>query len=148
MCFLRISEHLRLLPYTTTPDWFCITKVEIVYCAVRTESLYITYGKSLRTYKSCCKWCSRASTQAWTRLILFANTFCRSAFGKSLCTYKRCWKWYPRPSTQAWTLLILFTNTFCRSAFGMSLCTYKTFWKWCPRASIQAFDADNQIYVP
>jgi hypothetical protein len=40
--------------------------------------------------------------QAWTRLILFANTFCKSAFGKSLCTYKRCWKWCPRASIQAW----------------------------------------------
>jgi hypothetical protein len=34
--------------------------------------------------------------QAWTRLILFANTFCRSALGKSLCTYKSCCKWCPR----------------------------------------------------
>ena len=25
------------------------------------------------------KWCPRASVQVWTRLILFANTFCRSA---------------------------------------------------------------------
>jgi hypothetical protein len=33
--------------------------------------------------------------QAWTRLILFSNTFCRSAFRKSLCTFKRCWKWCP-----------------------------------------------------
>ena len=31
------------------------------------------------TYKRCWKWCARASIHAWTRLILFANTFCRSA---------------------------------------------------------------------
>jgi hypothetical protein len=59
---------------------------------------------------------SRASTQVWTCLILFANTFCRSAFGKSLCTYKRYWKWCPRASMQIWYCLILFANTFCRSA--------------------------------
>jgi hypothetical protein len=31
----------RLLTYTLA-DWFCITEVESVYCAVRTESLYKT----------------------------------------------------------------------------------------------------------
>jgi hypothetical protein len=41
--------------------------------------LYSAFGKSLCTYKWCWKWCPRASIQAWTRLILFANTFCRSA---------------------------------------------------------------------
>jgi hypothetical protein len=42
--------------------------------------IYSSFGKSLCTYKTCWKWCPRASIQAWTRLILFANTFCRSAF--------------------------------------------------------------------
>jgi len=37
------------------------------------------FGKSLCTYKRCWKWCSWASIQAWTHLILFINTFCRSA---------------------------------------------------------------------
>jgi hypothetical protein len=83
------------------------------------------YGKSLCTYESCWKWCPRASIQVWTRLILFAKTFCRSAFGKSLCTCKRCWNWCLRASIQVWTRLILFAKTFCRSAFGKSLCTYK-----------------------
>jgi hypothetical protein len=106
--------------------------------------MYSAFGKSLCTYKRCWKWCPRASIQAWTRLIVFANTFCRSAFGKSLCTYKSCWKWCPRASIQAWTRLILFANTFCRCAFGKSLCTYKMCWKWCPRAD----NTDNQIYVP
>jgi hypothetical protein len=100
---------------------------------------YSAFGKSLCTYKRCCKWCPRASIQAWTRLILFENIFCRSAFGKSLCNYKRCWKWCPRASIRAWIRLILFANTFCRSAFGKSLCTYKRCWKWCPLASIQAW---------
>jgi hypothetical protein len=102
----------------------------------RVGLLYSAFGKSLCTYKRCWKWCPRASIQAWTRLILFANTFCRSAFGKSLCTYKSCWKWCPRASVQAWTRLTLFANIFCRSAFGNSLCTYKRCWKCCPRASM------------
>jgi hypothetical protein len=59
---------------------------------------YSAFGKSLCSYKRCRKWCPRASVQAWSRLILFANTFCRSAFGKSLCTCKRCWK-YSGPSS-------------------------------------------------
>jgi hypothetical protein len=80
--------------------------------------LYSAFGKSLCTCKRCWKCCPRASIQAWTRLILFANTFCKSAFGKSLCTYKRCWKWCPRASIQDWTRLILFANTFYKSAFG------------------------------
>jgi hypothetical protein len=101
--------------------------------------LYSAFGNSLCTYKRCWKCCQRVSIQAWTRLILFANTFCRSAFGKSLCTYNSCWKWCQRASIQAWTRLILFANTFCRSAFGKSLCTYKRCWKWCQRASIQAW---------
>jgi hypothetical protein len=100
---------------------------------------YSAFGKALCTYKRCWKWCPRASIQACTRLILFANTFCRSAFGKSLCTYNRCWKWCPRASIQAWTRLILFTDPFCRSAFEKSLYTYTRCWKWCPRASIQAW---------
>jgi hypothetical protein len=63
--------------------------------------IHSAFGKC--TYKRCWKWCPRASIKAWTRLILFANTFCTSAFGKSLYTYKRCWKWCPRASVQAWT---------------------------------------------
>jgi hypothetical protein len=39
---------------------------------------YSAFGMSLCTYKRCWKWCPRASIQAWTPLILFANTFCRS----------------------------------------------------------------------
>jgi len=32
----------RLLPYTVLLEWICVTEVESVYCAVRTESLYKT----------------------------------------------------------------------------------------------------------
>jgi len=32
----------RILSYTTLADWFRITEVESVYCAVRTDSLYKT----------------------------------------------------------------------------------------------------------
>jgi hypothetical protein len=102
----------------------------------RAYNMYSAFGKSLCTYKRCWEWFPQASIQARTRLIVFANAFCRSAFGKSLCTYKSCWKWCPRASIQAWTRLILFANTFCRSAFAKSLCTCKRCWKWSPRASI------------
>ena len=37
------------------------------------------FWKSLCNYKRCWQWCPRASVQAWTHLILFANTFCRFA---------------------------------------------------------------------
>jgi hypothetical protein len=40
LCVLYGSHsRQRLLPYTRLADWFCITEVESVYCAVRTESL-------------------------------------------------------------------------------------------------------------
>jgi hypothetical protein len=55
-------------------------------------------------------WYPWAFIQAWTCLILFTNTFCRSAFGKSLCTYKRCWKWCPWASLQAWTIAWAHSN--------------------------------------
>jgi hypothetical protein len=41
---------------------------------------YSAFGKSVYTYKRCWNWCPRPSVQTWTRLILFANTFCISAF--------------------------------------------------------------------
>ena len=43
MCFVRLSEQTgTFFPYTALTDWFFITEVESVYCAVRTESLYNT----------------------------------------------------------------------------------------------------------
>jgi len=39
---LSLSVLCVLLPCTALTDRFCITKVEIVYCAVRTESLFKT----------------------------------------------------------------------------------------------------------
>jgi hypothetical protein len=137
-----------------------------------TNYKYTEFGKALCTYKRCWKWCPRASIQAWTPLILFANTFCRSAFGKSMCTYKRCWKWCPRASIQAWNRLILFANTFCRSACEMFLmyaviAVSKNWIKQLHTLSILHFNScltteynettahfngnfntDNQIYVP
>ena len=42
--FLWITSSFSwLLPYTTLKDWFCITEVESVYCAVRTESYKSRY---------------------------------------------------------------------------------------------------------
>jgi hypothetical protein len=101
---------------------------------------YSAFGKSLCTYKSYCRWYPRASIQAWTRLILFANTFCRSAFGKSLRTYK---KELEVMSTSVYTGLNPFN--FIRKHFLQicvpkeSLYTYTRCWKWCPRASIQSW---------
>jgi len=41
LCVLHGSQNRqRLLPHTALADWFCITEVESVYFAVRTESLY------------------------------------------------------------------------------------------------------------
>jgi len=41
LCVLHGSQNRQLLlPHTALADWFCITEVESVYCAVRTESLY------------------------------------------------------------------------------------------------------------
>jgi hypothetical protein len=89
-------------------------------------SLYSPFRKSLCTYKRYWKWCQWVSIQAWTRLILFTNTLCRSSFRKSLCTYKRCWKWCPRASIQAWTCLILSTYRSL-SAQKLSKCTVVNF---------------------
>jgi hypothetical protein len=36
---LRLSVLCGLFPFTALTDWFCITEVESVYCAVNTESL-------------------------------------------------------------------------------------------------------------
>ena len=41
LCILYGSQNKqRLWPYITLTDWFCISEVESVYCAVRTESLH------------------------------------------------------------------------------------------------------------
>jgi hypothetical protein len=40
MSFVRISEQTATFTYTTLADWFCVTEVESVYCAVHTEFLY------------------------------------------------------------------------------------------------------------
>jgi len=48
LCVLYGSHNKqRLLPYTTLPDWFCITEVQSVYCAARIESLNKTDTFSL-----------------------------------------------------------------------------------------------------
>ena len=39
---LPLSVLYGLLPFTALTDGFCITEVESVYCAVRTEFLYKT----------------------------------------------------------------------------------------------------------
>jgi len=39
---LQLNVLYGLLPCTTLRDWFCITEMESVYCAVCTEPLYKT----------------------------------------------------------------------------------------------------------
>ena len=48
MCLVRSHNKLRLLPYSASEDWFCVTVVESVYCAVRAESLYKTNAFSFK----------------------------------------------------------------------------------------------------
>jgi hypothetical protein len=49
VCVLYGSQNKQqFLPYTALADWFCITEVESVYSAVRTESLYKTDTFSLK----------------------------------------------------------------------------------------------------
>jgi hypothetical protein len=51
LCVLYGSQNTqRLLSYTALGDWFCITELESVYWAVRTDSLYRVIKKSLCTW--------------------------------------------------------------------------------------------------
>jgi len=53
LCVLYGShKEPQILAYTSPSDWFLITEVEIVYCAVRTESLYTAYYVSSLTFKN------------------------------------------------------------------------------------------------
>jgi hypothetical protein len=136
ICVLKVAVNLwKLLEVMFTS----VNIGLIPFNFIRKRFLQISVRKVAVHLKRCWKWYPRASIKAWTRLILFPNTFCTSAFGKSLCIYKTYWKWCLRAPIQAWTCFILFANTVCRSAFGKSLCTYKMRWKWCPWTSIQAW---------
>jgi len=47
-CVLYGSQNKQgFLPYTALAEWFCVTEVASVYCAVRTESLYTAEKFSL-----------------------------------------------------------------------------------------------------
>jgi Pyruvate/2-oxoacid:ferredoxin oxidoreductase delta subunit len=102
-CCHEASYVLRMHKYYVPPYNLALRICASLEGRTVNVAIYSAFGKSLCTYKMCWKSCPRASIQAWTRLILFANTSYRSAFGKSLCTYKRCWKWCPRATIQAWT---------------------------------------------
>jgi hypothetical protein len=41
-------KEQQLFPHTTLTDWFCVTEMDDVYCAVRTEFLYKTITFSLQ----------------------------------------------------------------------------------------------------
>jgi hypothetical protein len=81
LCVLCGYQNKQLLfPYTTLTNWLLYNWDGV--CLLRgTEWVfkYNAFGKSLCTYKRCWKWCPQASIQTWTRLIIFANTFCGSA---------------------------------------------------------------------
>jgi len=52
LCVLYGSHNKQLLSsHTTLAEWFCITEVESVYCAVRTESQYKTKTLGLQKVK-------------------------------------------------------------------------------------------------
>jgi hypothetical protein len=40
MCYVWVSEQTATYSFTLLTDCFCVTEVDIVYCTVRTESLY------------------------------------------------------------------------------------------------------------
>jgi hypothetical protein len=72
---------LHLHPHTQRLRTSVLITHTALYCSCPKRSplpKYSEFGKSLCSYKRCWKWCPRASIQAWTRLISFANTFCRS----------------------------------------------------------------------
>jgi hypothetical protein len=84
------SENATQAASFDVPEYCCVHHLPL-RCWSKSAShlptrciLYSACGKSPCCYERCWKWCPRLSVQAWTRLILIANTFCRSAFGKSL----------------------------------------------------------------
>jgi hypothetical protein len=49
LCVVYGSQNKQqFLPYTILTDWFCVTEVECVYCAVRAECLCKTRVSSLK----------------------------------------------------------------------------------------------------
>jgi Pyruvate/2-oxoacid:ferredoxin oxidoreductase delta subunit len=130
--------HVRLLGCILGSNFYCQNLWNRSVCVFFfCKDLYFSKIIISHTVKSCWKWCPRASIQAWTHLILFTNTFCRSPFGKSLCTYTSCWKWCPRAS-------VLTTKSTYRSlsAQRLSECTvyatmkqswtFRLYWKKKP----------------
>jgi hypothetical protein len=68
----------------------------LIYSARSAHTPYYTVLSESRcaVYRRCWKWCPRASIQAWTRLISFANTFCESVCEMFLMQFlliKRAW---------------------------------------------------------
>jgi hypothetical protein len=84
-CWVHIPFLLLQFPLTAQQHYLFFDNVKhctglFLSCpSMFLGTMYNAFGKSLRTYKRCLKWCPQVSVQAWTRLILFANTFCRSA---------------------------------------------------------------------
>jgi hypothetical protein len=67
MCFVRISEQTATFALYDINRLFFITKVESVYCAVRTESLYKTHRvRLLRLMWSLCDG-DRGRVELWTK---------------------------------------------------------------------------------
>ena len=65
MGFIQISEQTATWPCTTLTDWFCVTDVESVYCALGIESLYKTDMFLLSWVKSSFKGLSASLHQCY-----------------------------------------------------------------------------------
>jgi hypothetical protein len=77
MYFLIINGHFMLFRDMIAPN--CLNHTKHTR-KVRWQPADIDVrAYTVRSESHCWKWCPRASVQAWTRLILFANTFFRSA---------------------------------------------------------------------
>jgi len=49
--YVAFKSFVWNLPCTTLTDRFCVTEVESVYCALRSESLYRVFHNVLHDYK-------------------------------------------------------------------------------------------------
>jgi hypothetical protein len=72
LCVLYGSQYRqRLLPYTSLAYWLCITEVESVYSAVRTECLYKTDAFNLQMFNADVKEMYLLPTEFSWRIVVF-----------------------------------------------------------------------------
>ena len=90
MCFARSHNQQRLLFYTVLADWFCITEVESVYCAVRTESLYKIDTFVFKGLSKMNSSCTRARQEGIWRMEVEIRTFLIRRWMASESSASRC----------------------------------------------------------